>query len=138
MEQQPQTLTNRELLTSLEQALRHNQTNYGMILIDPTLISASIHAITLGNTRVLPTLHEHIKDGESLTPIEYNMLTLLLAADGQAVAYTDLNRGAGIESGEGHDDMASLWVHKCRLASKLKRQYEIVTMRLRGYALVTK
>ena len=70
-----------------------------------------------------------------MTPIEYDILALLIAAGGDAVPYSEINQRAGIMSGTHNDHMESLWVHKCHLMSKLRPEFELVTVRKRGYAL---
>lgn len=139
MEQQTQTKL--DLLSALQRTLNnqiHNASNYGLILINANLIKDSIDALRIGSLKTFSTLHDYIRDGETLTPTEFTILELLIAAGGEAVAYKELNARAGIESGTSSEQMASLWVHKCRLGNKLKPQFEIVTLRKRGYALLAK
>lgn len=133
--------TSLDILSALQRTLNgqiHNATNHGLILISANLVKESIDALRVSNLKTFSTLRDYLRDGESLTPTEFTILELLVAAGGEAVAYDELNQRAGIESGCDGGGMKSLWVHKRRLLMKLQERFEIVTLRKRGYALLAR
>lgn len=94
--------TSLDILSALQRTLNgqiHNATNHGLILISANLVKESIDALRVSNLKTFSTLRDYLRDGESLTPTEFTILELLVAAGGEAVAYDELNQRAGIESG---------------------------------------
>lgn len=132
-------MTNIDLIGELQGVVNAQSLNiklHGVALVDSSLLLRSIECMKLGYSSTFSTLNEYLKDGETLTPTEYVLLELLIAAGGEAVSYAELNAKSGIASGVNGSDLDSLWVHKCRLARKLKADYEIGTVRKRGYVLL--
>lgn len=132
--------TSLDILSALQRTLNgqiHNATSHGLILISANLVKESIDALRVSNLKTFSTLRDYLRDGETLTPTEFTILELLVAAGGEAVAYDELNQRAGIAGCE-EGCMKSLWVHKRRLLMKLQERFEIVTLRKRGYALLAK
>ena len=130
-----------ELITELQRTINNQAANarrHGIVIVDSALVERTINLLKYTSLKTFSTLHDYLKPGETLTPIEFSILEALLAAGGDAVPYAELIHRSGIVAGPTDDSHKSLWVHVCRLRSKLRSGYRIGTMRLRGYVLISK
>ncbi len=130
-----------ELVAELQRTINNQAANarrHGIVIVDSTLVERTINLLKYTTLKTFSTLHDYLKPDETLTLIEFAILEALLAAGGDAVPYAELIHRSGIVAGPSDDSHRSLWVHVCRLRAKLRSNHHIGTMRLRGYALISK